>query len=63
MGAMPWFDRALGCAIDLMRPTHGTRALCPVDQEEIAMGAMPWLVAVELDLTEGTSNMPRPWAP
>ena len=27
------------------------------------MGAMPWLVAMKLDLTVEASNTPKPWAP
>ena len=44
-------------------PTHSTKAQCPVHQEGLAMGAMPWLVAMELDLIVEASNTPRPWAP
>ena len=39
------------------------RGQCPVHQEGSAMGAMPWLVAMELDLMEEASNTPKPWAP
>ena len=44
-----------------MMPTHSIGAQC--HQERSAMGAMSWLVAMELDLTEGASNTLKPWAP
>ena len=43
-------------------PTHSTKAQCPVHQEGSVMGAMSWLVVMELDLTVEASNTPRPWA-
>ena len=46
-----------------MMAMHSTRAQCPVHQEGSAMGAMLWLVAMELDLIVEASNTPRPWAP
>ena len=46
-----------------MIPTHSIGAQCPVHQEESAMGAMPWLVAMELDPIVEASNTLRPWAP
>ena len=46
-----------------MMPIHNTGAQCLVHQEGSAMGAMPWLVAMKLDLIVEPSNMPKPWAP
>ena len=46
-----------------MMPTHSTGAQCPMHQEGSAVGTMPWLVAMKLDLTREVSNKPKPWAP
>ena len=35
----------------------------PCEPRGISLGAMPWLIAMELDLMEEASNTPKPWAP
>ena len=67
MGAMSWLD-----GVPTEQLTHHVAytqhrgampcAPSPMRQEGTAMGAMPWLVAMKLDLMNG-SIMPRPWAP
>ena len=64
MGAMPWPDGALDSSwLVPMMLTHNTKVQCLVHQEGSTMGAMPWLVAMELDLTMEASNTSRLWPP